>query len=245
MPRLRSCRPAFTLIELLVVVAIISLLVSILMPSLSRAREQAKSTVCLTRLNEMMKATVAYGGDHDFALPPLVYGVWVDDEESSGAADATHGWAEVLYEYLYNAHDFRNDQDFPVQRNVGNRHELWVDKAANPLENSSGHYRAYYFAWKSGNLDGVNPKVPFIMDANPTVTYDPDVSSSYIVPERIAGLEGEAYVDERHYGGANYVYNDGSARRETQLKEQLAIDWDLDGRSDVEGVETEFELSGQ
>jgi len=56
--------PAFTLIELLVVVAIIALLVSILLPSLNKAREQAKAAVCATRLRAFAQAAVTYEADY-------------------------------------------------------------------------------------------------------------------------------------------------------------------------------------
>lgn len=59
-------RKAFTLVELLVVISIIALLVSILMPALSKAREMAKFTVCSTGLRQMGLAFLQYAaGNND------------------------------------------------------------------------------------------------------------------------------------------------------------------------------------
>ena len=65
----RRRKYAFTLIELLVVVAIITLLVSILLPSLARAREQARGTVCLSNLRQMLIAGHAYTAVHAGRFP--------------------------------------------------------------------------------------------------------------------------------------------------------------------------------
>jgi prepilin-type N-terminal cleavage/methylation domain-containing protein/prepilin-type processing-associated H-X9-DG protein len=56
---------AFTLIELLVVVAVIAVLMAILMPALSRAREQGKRAVCLSNVKQFGLAWVMYADEND------------------------------------------------------------------------------------------------------------------------------------------------------------------------------------
>jgi len=55
----------FTLIELLVVVAIISVLVALLLPSLGQAREAGKRVKCLGNLSQLAKAQMLYSMDYD------------------------------------------------------------------------------------------------------------------------------------------------------------------------------------
>jgi prepilin-type N-terminal cleavage/methylation domain-containing protein/prepilin-type processing-associated H-X9-DG protein len=59
----------FTLIELLVVVAIIALLISILLPSLSRARELSKRVVCSSNLSGVGKSCKIYANDNEEQWP--------------------------------------------------------------------------------------------------------------------------------------------------------------------------------
>ena len=63
-------RRGFTLIELLVVVAIIGLLIAILLPSLNKARDNAKSATCLSNLKALGQGANTYAADWNNFLPP-------------------------------------------------------------------------------------------------------------------------------------------------------------------------------
>ncbi len=62
-------RPGFTLVELLVVVSIIALLISILLPSLRQAREQAKFAVCGSNLRQIGAAIHLYANEYESYIP--------------------------------------------------------------------------------------------------------------------------------------------------------------------------------
>ncbi len=69
---LSSTCKGFSLIELLVVVAIIALLVSILLPSLIKARAIARLVICQTNLGSQIKSHALYGADNDDVKAPLM-----------------------------------------------------------------------------------------------------------------------------------------------------------------------------
>lgn len=67
--RSRQVTRCFTLVELLVVIGVVALLISILMPSLSAARAQARRTICSSNLRELANANRYYADDGGVYVP--------------------------------------------------------------------------------------------------------------------------------------------------------------------------------
>jgi prepilin-type N-terminal cleavage/methylation domain-containing protein/prepilin-type processing-associated H-X9-DG protein len=72
---------AFTLVELLIVVAILGVLIGLLLPAVSGAREQSRKVSCAANLRNLGTALAAYAADNDRKLPVFTdtCGAWLWD----------------------------------------------------------------------------------------------------------------------------------------------------------------------
>jgi len=150
---------AFTLIELLVVISIISLLISILMPSLGRARSQAKGVHCVARLKDFGTALATYENISGGMLPPAR---WFPAPYDLTAESATpidpekrieYGWTESLFAHVY-VEPVQVSESYPVQRNIEGRRwqEYFLCREVGDQNVSSGHYRVYLPSWSAGSF---------------------------------------------------------------------------------------------
>jgi prepilin-type N-terminal cleavage/methylation domain-containing protein len=136
-------RQGFTLVELLVVIGIIALLISILMPSLAKARTQARTTQCLSNVRNIVTAFTMYTNNHKGkslhysqtqhsfwmeALRPFngdirIIGVCPEASEYSGgwgSVNRTWGPNNDPKSYLYNAYGSYSFNGWLYNRDVTN-----------------------------------------------------------------------------------------------------------------------------
>ncbi|MFH1418336.1 MAG: type II secretion system protein [Planctomycetota bacterium] len=87
-------RSAFTLVELLTVMAIIAVLISILTPALSSARNRAKTTAVKAQINAMSVGLEAFHGDQGEYAPsnPVMYAKDIDNTLSILDTEMSQAW---------------------------------------------------------------------------------------------------------------------------------------------------------
>lgn len=67
---MKADRKGFTLIELLAVIAVIAIMAALLLPALSRARDQARVAYCLNNLRQLTLCLQLYASENQDCLPP-------------------------------------------------------------------------------------------------------------------------------------------------------------------------------
>lgn len=93
----RTTMRAFTLIELLVVISIIVLLIAILLPVLSKAREAAQGSACLSNQRQVGIAMAGYQVDSNGYFPPMYPG-W---DAGNYSEDDNFDWSRMLLARKY------------------------------------------------------------------------------------------------------------------------------------------------
>jgi prepilin-type N-terminal cleavage/methylation domain-containing protein/prepilin-type processing-associated H-X9-DG protein len=88
-------RRGFTLVELLVVIGLIALLIGMLMPSLTRVREYARTVQCASQLRQIGTAVYSYANNHRGWTP--AWSNWhVAGGDGTGEDSPGPGWTERL-----------------------------------------------------------------------------------------------------------------------------------------------------
>ena len=141
----RRCHKAFTLVELLVVIGIIAVLIGILLPALSKARQQANTAKCLSNLRSIGQAINMYAAEQNGWLLPG----YVANNASGGPGLEHYGTILVGLKYLPapEAPTVASDED-------SNDEQLSVFRCPEGLPNK--HDTAN--AWPSDALDTTNPQ---------------------------------------------------------------------------------------
>jgi prepilin-type N-terminal cleavage/methylation domain-containing protein/prepilin-type processing-associated H-X9-DG protein len=99
---------AFTLVELLVVIAIIAVLAALLLPTLGRAKEEARATACLSNLHQIGIALQIYVQENNNKLP-----VMYDADPATDPTGTNATINKVLLTQLGNTNVLRCPSDRP------------------------------------------------------------------------------------------------------------------------------------
>lgn len=95
---------AFTLIELLVVIAIIALLLSIIIPAVRKAKEQARLVICGSNQRQIVQAVQVYQADNE-SLPPAISGLQANPFNgtvTTNPSEVTHWHRPTAMSYSIN-----------------------------------------------------------------------------------------------------------------------------------------------
>jgi len=210
---------AFTLLELLVVIAIIAILMTILMPSLKKAKEQSRKIICVSNLGSLNKLRLLYNLDYDGWNPVAIHngtgstGAWINQASLVGYAGIDRGelwYGHWKYAKLKDTSFDCPGRDLPDERYIGGVHVYgWnatylSDKGMGYTYNAvTPPYRNHFV--NSGKVD---PMTIVLSDVRHHRTYG---TSNFTSPNYSWSDPGQVMpaFAPRHGNKGNIVYAEG------------------------------------
>lgn len=251
-------KSGFTLIELLVVISIIAVLLSVLMPALSKAKKQTQAVVCKSNLHQWGLATFAYVTNWDDKF----FGGNV------GTGDPAQDWIEAMRGYYGHNDDFRvcpsaKKISAPEGQGVngalawGGKFKAWGILTGAGFEDDYGSYAMNQWlcdptnpgAWgfppelfwrKIGNIKQAS-EVPLFadgmwVDARPRA-YDQPYTEPYDYDQGVINWDWwntmQVVCLDRHMKHVNSGYMDGSSQK-VGLKELWQQHWHRNWESELD-----------
>lgn len=205
-------KTAFTLIELLVVIAIIALLLSIILPSLKRAKEAAMRITCMSNLRGLSQVVFIYAAEYDSKVP-------------SGSTGGPYAWVNhdgLAYYNINNDPALEEEQREAIRRGL-----LWLYAGGNVdvyrcPTSRPGQARSYAipdsFAYDNLGLLSVNGATESMLIKNLTSLKNPGgrmlfIDEGWATPASWSIMyktqQWWDVVPERHASGTTLAFIDG------------------------------------
>lgn len=223
---MRIKRKAFTLIELLVVIAVIAILAGLLLPSLNKARDRARSITCLSNMKQVGAVMNMYGNDWTDFYPAAYNG-----NAGNGGMDGY--WTTVMINNSYVAQPVVGKASFLVCPSYGDKVYMDNRKTYGMWAGYSGMTDPGCIlvgsSWYFQRAKFVNDR-PFVLDstvgdevANPAWNQSYSIGSGDGSEVTTGNLK---IVHLRHSLKATGLFNDGHAdtKGEDWFKSSYAVD---------------------
>jgi prepilin-type N-terminal cleavage/methylation domain-containing protein len=235
-------RRAFTLIELLVVVAIIALLISLLLPNLKRARDQARDVKCRTNMGQVMKGFLFYAAEWRDNLPGSTWDEFVSNGRKVSldwlGVGTSGNWARApqegtIFRYINNDRVYRCPNHLLFHETSGRyqRGIEWQTSYTAPVILTGAPLallKQVRYPEDPPNGDQIPKKEDSIKAMMPLVIAEED-SIYYLVQSRDSAWSNVDEFTTRHFrktGGGGYI--DGHAEHRAYAKDPRPLtSWHL------------------